>query len=48
MFDTCYAMLKFIVTVTALLVVLMFYALVEFVMTPGWQEVHASEVCLVS
>jgi hypothetical protein len=46
--DTCYAMLEFIVTVTALLVVLMFSALVEFVMTPGWQEVHASEVYLVS
>jgi hypothetical protein len=47
MLDTCYAMLEFIVTVPVLLVVLMFHALVEFVVTPGWQEVHASELYLV-
>jgi hypothetical protein len=47
MLDTCYAMLEFIVTVTVLLVVLMFHALVEFVVTLGWQEVHASELYLV-
>ncbi len=34
--DTCYAMLEFIVTVVVLLVVLMFHALVEFVVTLGW------------
>ena len=41
MLDTCYAMLESIVTVTVLLVVLMFRALVEFVdlMTLGWQYV---------
>jgi hypothetical protein len=47
MLDTCYAMLEFIVTVTVLFVVLMFHALVELVVTLGWQEVHASEVYLV-
>jgi hypothetical protein len=47
MLDTCYAMLEFIVTVTVLLVVLMIHALVEFVVIPGWQEVHASELYLV-
>ena len=47
MFDTCYAMLEFIVTVTVLIVVLMFRAVVQFVMTLGWQEVHASKVYLV-
>ena len=46
MLDTCYAMLEFIVTLTVLLVVLMVHALVEFVVTLGWQEVHASEVYL--
>jgi hypothetical protein len=39
MLDTCYAMLESIVTVTVLLVVLMFRALVEFVVTLAWQEV---------
>ncbi len=43
MLDTCYAMLEFIVTVTVLLVVLMFRALVECVVTLAWQEVHASQ-----
>ena len=47
MLDTCYAMLEFIVTVAVLLVVLMFHAVVEFVVTPGRQYVHASEVYLV-
>ena len=47
MLDTCYAMLQFIVTVTVLLVVLMIQALVEFVVTLAWQEVHASELYLV-
>ena len=47
MLDTCYDMLEFIVTVTVLLVALMFHALVEFVVTLGWQEVHASELYLV-
>ena len=47
MLDTCYAMLEFMVTVTILLVVLMFRALVEFVVTLEWQEVHASELYLV-
>jgi hypothetical protein len=47
MLDTCYAMLEFIVTVTVWLVVLMFNALVEFVVTLGWQEVHDSELYLV-
>ena len=43
MIDTCYAMLESIVTVPVWLVVFMFHALVEFVVTQGWQEVHASE-----
>ena len=47
MLDTCYAMLESIVTVPVLLVVLMFHAFVEFVVTQGWQAVHASEVYLV-
>ena len=47
MLDTCYAMLEFIVTLTVLLVVLMVHALVEFVVTLGWQEVHASELYLL-
>ena len=47
MLDTCSDMLEFIVTVTVLLVALMFHAFVEFVVTPGWQEVHASELYLV-
>ncbi len=47
MLDTCYDMLEFIVTVTVLLVVLMFRALVEFDVTLAWQEVHASELYLV-
>jgi hypothetical protein len=47
MLDTCYDMLEFIVTVTVLLLALMFHALVEFVVTLGWQEVHASELYLV-
>ncbi len=47
MLDTCYAMLEFIVTVTVLLIVLRFHALVESVVTLGWQEVHASELDLV-
>jgi len=47
MLDTCYAMLEFIVTVTVLLVVLMFHAVVQFVVSLGWQEVHASEVYLI-
>ena len=47
MIDTCYAMLESIVTVPVWLVVFMFHALVEFVVTQGWQEVHASEVYLV-
>ena len=47
MLATCYAMLEFIVTVAVWLVVLMFHAVVEFVVTLGWQEVHASEVYLV-
>ncbi len=48
MLDTCYAMLEFIVTVTVLLAVLMIiHALVEFVVTLAWQEVHASELYLV-
>jgi hypothetical protein len=47
MLDTCYAMLEFIVTVTVLLVVLMFHAVVEFVVTLARHEVHASEVYLV-
>jgi hypothetical protein len=47
MLDTCYAMLEFIVPVTVLLVVMMFHALVEFVVTLAWQEVHASELYLV-
>ena len=41
MLDTCHAMLEFIVTVAVLLVALMFYALVEFVVTLGWQEISA-------
>ena len=45
--DTCYAMLEFTVTMTVLLVVFMFHAFVEVVVTQGWQEVHASEVYLV-
>ncbi len=47
MLDTCYAMLEFLVTVTVLLVVLMFRALVEFGVTLAWQEAHASELYLV-
>ena len=47
MLDTCYAMLEFIVTVTVWLVVLMFHAVVEFVVTLGRHEVQASEVYLV-
>ena len=47
MLDTCYAMLEFTVTVAVLLVALMFRALVEFVVTLAWQEVHASELYLV-
>ena len=47
MLDTCYVMLEFMVTVTVLLVVLMFRALVEFVVTLARHEVHASEVYLV-
>ena len=47
MLDTCYAMLEFFVTVTVLLLALMFHAFVEFVVTLAWQEVHASEVYLV-
>ena len=47
MLDTCYAMLEFNVTMTVLLAVLMFHALVEVVVTQGWQEVHASELYLV-
>ena len=47
MLDTCYAMLEFIVTMTELLVVLMFHAVVELVVTLGRYEVHASEVYLV-
>ncbi len=47
MLDICYAMLEFIVTVTVLLVVMMFHALVEFVVKLGCQEVHASELYLV-
>ena len=47
MLDTCYAVLESIVTVTVLLVVLMFRALVEFVSTLAWQEVHDSELYLV-
>jgi hypothetical protein len=47
MLDTCYTMLEFIVTVTVLLAVLMIHALVEFVVTLAWQEVHASELYLV-
>ena len=41
MLDACYAMLEFIVTVAVLLVALMFHALVEFVVTLGWQEISA-------
>jgi hypothetical protein len=44
MLDTCYAMLESIVTVTVFLVVLMFRALFECVVTLAWQQVHASEV----
>ena len=47
MLDTCDAMLEFIVTVTVLLVVLMFHAVFQFVVTLGRHEVHASEVYLV-
>jgi hypothetical protein len=47
MLDTCYAMLEFIVSVTVWLVVLMFHAVVELVVTLGRHEVHASEVYLV-
>jgi hypothetical protein len=47
MLDTCYAMLEFIVTLTVLPVVLIFYAFVEFVVTLGRHEVHAAEVYLV-
>ena len=47
MLDTCYAMLEFIAPVTVLLVGLMFHAVVEFVVTLGWQEAHASEVYFV-
>ena len=44
MLGTCYAMLEFMVTLS---VVLMIHALVEFVVTLAWQEVHASELYLV-
>ena len=47
MLDTCYAMLEFIVPLTVLLGGLMVHAVVEFVVTLGWQEAHASEVYFV-
>ena len=47
MLDTCYAMLEFMVTVAVLLVALLFHALVDFVVTLAWQEVHASELYLL-
>ncbi len=47
MLDTCYAMLEFMVTVAVLLVAMLFHALVDFVVTLAWQEVHASELYLL-